>query len=121
MCDYDYSYEEISRAVVVTRKVHECSSCMRDHPAGSIMTVGVGKTEGEIGRWYGCPVCFFALRQPEHTAMHLCWGWGWDGSDYPDGEAIYDYLSYCLANGETPTETGLEAVLQQHLDAEEAA
>ncbi len=116
MCDYDWSYEEISSREVVTRKRHECGSCMQTFPKGTRMMYAVGKTDGEIGSCYSCAACRFALHQIDHAPMHLCWGWAWNGmnDDYPDGENTWNYIHYCLENNETPTETGLSGVLEQH-------
>ena len=102
MCDYDYSYEHIYDKMVKTRVEHECASCMRNYPAGTIMRRSCGKTEGEFGHCYACQACIFALGQEDHSPMHLCWGWNWDGSDYPDGDALLDYINECIKAGKTP-------------------
>lgn len=77
------------------------------------MQMRVGKTDGDIGRTYGCPVCEFALAQPDHSPLHLCWGWNWDG-DGSYGKPVWDYIFFCLDNNETPSATAWEAVHRQH-------
>jgi len=85
------------------------------------MRMSVGLTEGDFSVTYACPACRFALAQEDHTALHLCWGWGFDGGDYMYGLETHDYIRYCLENGEAPTETGLEMALAQHRALEDAA
>ncbi len=119
MCDYDWSYEEISSRTVRTRKVHECGSCMGRFPIGTIMNCSVGKTDGEIGRTYACAACMFALGQPDGSPLHLCWGWNWDHQDVYEGPK-HDYITECLDKGETPTVAGVEAYIAAHRELEDA-
>jgi len=119
MCDYDFTYEEISHRTVKTRKPHECGSCMQVYPAGTMMQYAVGVTDGDIGATYACQACLFGLRQPDHGPLHLCWGHGWDGGDV-HAEKAHEYISDCLAKGETPTDAGLKVWLDHHRELEEA-
>jgi hypothetical protein len=115
MCD-NYDYVHIADWVVKkTRRQHECGSCSRMFPAGITMRAACGKTEGQIGVTYCCAACDFAGSQPEHGPLHLCWGWGYD-NPYDWGQETWDYINFCLDNGETPTLTGLEGALAQHAE-----
>jgi len=121
MCDYDGgSYEHIGSALVFTQKRRECNSCLTKWPARTEMTRTVGKTEGDFGIYWTCPVCWWAHEQPDHTDLHLCHGHGWeDGNGYhrttlaSDGE-VFAYLRYCFENNEYPTVTQLAGVVHQH-------
>ncbi len=119
MCDYDWDYENISSRTVRIRKPHECGSCLTIYPAGTTMDCTVGKTDGEIGRTYNCLACLFALRQPDHSPLHLCYGWNWHGEDV-HGAAKHEYILDCLDKGETPTEAGLSAALASNRELEDA-
>jgi hypothetical protein len=125
MCEYDGDYQSIRDAMLVTRKPHECASCLNSIPKGTRVRYFFGRSEGEICDGYVCPVCLFAEKQPDHSPLHICFGALWGGDSYrgdgaTDGE-VFNYLAYCLENGEVPTVTGLDAAVQQLRDAEEAA
>jgi hypothetical protein len=121
MCDYDVSYEEISSRDVITRKPHKCDSCMERYPAGTPMQVAVGLSDGELGRTYACPACRWGLNQPEHSTLHLCWGWSWgDGyeSTYED-KPKYDYIRRALAAGVEPNAAEFEAKMKKQRQKED--
>lgn len=124
MCDYSF-YEAISRKSVVIRKARDCDSCDQQFPAGTRMTMHVGKQEGEMCRTYGCAACEFASKQEDETALHLCWNWGYDRSygyevDYiGDPMETWNYINATLAKGETPTVEGVKAHHAALQEAEE--
>lgn len=113
MCDYDWSYEEISRKTVTTRKKHQCGSCLECYPAGTTMIVAVGLTDGDLGRTYACPACTFALAQDDGSPLHLCWGWNWNGDNENDETATHEYLDAELKAGRTPTAEGRQLHLSR--------
>ncbi len=119
MCDYG-DYEQISSKTVRTRKPHECGSCTKSFPAGSVMTYLVGKSEGEIQGQYACAACLFLVAQEDETPLHMCWGWGFDAGGYDRAEETYAYIKYCLENNEIPSVIGLKAVHDQYAALEEA-
>ncbi len=123
MCDYG-DYEEISTKTVCIRRPRSCDSCQTIMPRGTMMLRLVGKTEGDFGVCYGCPTCLFCMRQDDHTEMHLCWNWSYDdyetqvdGHEVP-GQWVYDYVRYCLENGETPTAEGCRTACEQRHQVE---
>jgi hypothetical protein len=122
MCDYDYSYTEISARDVKTKKPHECDSCQKTFPAGTKMHYAVGLSEGDFCATYCCPACDFARQQKDHTELHLCWGWNWysaDESGYEHGAETWQYIDDCIKRGETPTVEGVKAVIAALQTAEE--
>jgi hypothetical protein len=115
MCDYDNDcdFQELRRGDVVTRKPQQCGSCLKKFPAGTRMGRVVGKWDGTLGSVYSCRACDWALGQPDHTTLHLCWGWNW-GDDYEDGgtgEDRWKYINDELTAGRTPTPDGFKALL----------
>ncbi len=116
MCDYN-SYQEIRQKHVVTRKPQECGSCSEIYPAGTKMLYSVGFTEGEFSTTYGCPACIFAFNQEDETALHLCWGWGYDRWD--DDPERYEYIKAELAAGRKPTVDGFKAHMATLVESED--
>lgn len=118
MCDYDYSYQEISRETRKTRKPHRCQSCGKVYPAGTVMTHCVGKTDGEFGAYYACDTCIWAFGQHEDSLFHICWNWSYDGShDYEQQK--YDYIRSAFERGIQPTIFGVMAEIKAFRLAEE--
>jgi hypothetical protein len=124
MCDNDSDWEHISEKQVKTRKAQTCTSCGTKFPAGTVMRRICGKADGDITSQYACEACCWAFSQREHSPLHLCWGWSWDGRQVLEhggyADELHAYITYCLANSETPTVTGWAAIREQHRAAEEA-
>jgi hypothetical protein len=119
MCDYDYSWQEISERLVTTRKPHRCASCHRRIPAGAFVRYFTGKCDGDFSDGYACHACDWAGAQPDHSALHLCWGWAWDGNDSELHDAVrFAYISSALERGVEPSLLGVHAEVRCHLVAE---
>lgn len=112
MCDNDYDYELVNQKLVKIRRPRECGSCFKTFPVGTKMLRHAGKTDGEFGVTFGCPVCTFGHKQPDHSDLHLCWGWNWDHN--PEGELAWDYIDKCFSSDKLPDTDEFKKLLEQH-------
>lgn len=80
----------LSDKIVVTRKVHKCSACLRKFDKGTKMRTQVNKID-EINTWRECPTCTILLSTYRN---HF--------SDDYDNICYYRCVADILENDETP-------------------
>lgn len=76
--------DTLKQKAVITRKAHQCFSCLRTFPPDTRMRYWVGVFEGEFTAVYACATCI--------EIMNLS-----RDSEFPEG-----YVSDMLDTGQTP-------------------
>lgn len=87
--------EMLREKMVVTRKPHQCWSCLRKFPAGTKMRSWAAAQDGVVYGGYDCDTCRAILETQPHDA--------WDWEDMGPG-FIIGHIDGCGYGGKTPEE-----------------
>ena len=109
MCDLDYDFYATRIIMVTTRKKHRCQSCDTHFPAGTRMEMLSGQHDGGLlGNSFKCETCVLLTDETyEGTALHICEG---DLDQEENAWERYEYVQWCLAEGEPVIMAVLELI-----------